>query len=190
MKTLQHFIPALVLLLVMTLMVSCSQDKAIESIEDSTNSAVAKELILPLGYAQKDQEEIQAYMESLDEEAFGALMEHTRIAYFLEEIGIREKVEKTMEEGDLYSGLDLTTILTDAQLKSMKMFTTDQYRPSTRPCGQWHYNGTVHKCVEWVRYWQHPYGYLYYCARYGTTCEYWRSCSNWPYIQYRYGCLI
>lgn len=189
MKNLNRFIPAFFLFLAMAFMVSCSQDEALESLENTVDQAVAKQMILPLGYAQKGDAEIQAYMDNLDDEAYAQLFEHTRVGYYLESIGLREKVEAGMQEGDLYHDLDLTQVLTEKQVKELKQFTSNQFTSATRPCGSWHYSGTEYRCIKWG-YITLPYGggTYYGCKQYGYTCVYWRSCSNWPYKQYKYGC--
>lgn len=182
MKTLKNYLPAFLFVLALFFMPSCSQDEIQEAVVPEVENLAHDNLsdqkfILPLGYAQKSEEEVNNYLKTLEEDALvEKLVEHTRIAFYLNDIGMREKVEKTLKTGDLYSAADLNTLLSADQLKKMKSYQMALPEESTRWCSNWQYIGRTSVCLWYAGVICVPH------CRYDFT----KTCNYWPYSYYKY----
>jgi len=134
--------------------------------------------ILPVGFDINSGEEVETYFSELNKQQTYELEEHTRIGFFLEEIGLREQVEEDMQIGDLYTDVNLSLYLSKDQLESLESSDILQFR-NDGYCGSWQNDGFQTFCGEFT-----IFGL---CIGTYSCWKEVRGCAKWPYVQYRYG---
>ncbi len=133
------------------------------------------EFVLPVGVKLTTEEETETFMASLTAERMDELVEHTRIAEFLQSIGKVDAVVDKLQNGETLSKDKLASSLSRTQLNSLDNFQVSQEADS-RWCGPWGYT---------YYYWQNIYvnGWCQWHRKVGRQN---RSCSWWDGPKYRF----
>lgn len=147
---------------------SCSKQETIlaESLEETAFIIEKRNFVLPIGYENKSEGEIELYFNNLDVDGFDALEKSFQVRAYLVKIGKLELVTGEMLEGALYSDVDLSKYLTEREEIAMSDFkpTIDNSRNEYRVfCG--------------------PSGW---CST--PVFQIWRRCNNTYYGFCSYGC--
>lgn len=102
------------------LVVSCTEDSV--AIEEDNLSEFKQQLVLAKGFDKEDLEVADIISEA-DATQLLKFIENARIAHYLREQNLLNKVYYSMEEGDHFSDLELGEFLSQDQLSNLKTYT-------------------------------------------------------------------
>jgi len=132
------FLKITCLFLTIGLMTAC-QDEKLEITEPTLElDELGSGLVLPFGFDTEDESKVAEYLYNLSDEAIDELKENARVVNYLADQKVLGDVNKDIEEGQLYTDLDLTLYLSKKQMDELAVYTPVE-RAVTRGCTITHY---------------------------------------------------
>ncbi len=177
----------LAVLVASVFLTSCEQDilDEVSNIDDVVTPETTREsftLILPYGYNKLSEEEIDAYISSLDFDTFNKLAESREVIYYFKSLDKLNILEDNAQYGDIFDRNTLEQFLTPEEVTAFQSFDINN-AIELRECGNYSYSHVSEQSGVW--------GIWYYCYKYDVyvrDCDWWCVWCNERDYRNRRGC--